>query len=90
MILNLKKNIFDGKIIKRDFHSHKVFTETNRDFLKCYDFYNLLKDNDIDFYTGVPDSLLKDYLLYIKDKNNFITANEGLSVSFCYWISFSY
>lgn len=44
-------------------------------------FYNTLKDAGIDFYTGVPDSLLKDICAYITDhadkKNNIIAANEG-------------
>jgi phosphonopyruvate decarboxylase len=56
--------------------------ETTRDFLSCKDFYNKLKSHNIDFYTGVPDSLLKDYLSYIKNKNNYILPNEGMAVSF--------
>ena len=50
----------------------------NKNFLEC------LKNNKIEFYTGVPDSLLKSFLGYIKD-NIFspmhITAvNEGNAV----------
>jgi len=30
-------------------------------------FYNLLKENGIDFFTGVPDSLLKSFCAYITD-----------------------
>ncbi|MDA8558476.1 phosphonopyruvate decarboxylase [Flavobacteriaceae bacterium] len=45
------------------------------------DFYNSLKKVNIDFFTGVPDSLLKDICNYITDetpkKNNIIAANEG-------------
>lgn len=44
-------------------------------------FYDTLKQNDIDFYAGVPDSLLKNLCAYITDhaeeKNNIIAANEG-------------
>ena len=44
-------------------------------------FYDILKRNDIDFYAGVPDSLLKNLCAYITDhaeeKNNIIAANEG-------------
>ena len=44
-------------------------------------FYDILKQNDIDFYAGVPDSLLKNLCAYITDhaeeKNNIIAANEG-------------
>ena len=48
-------------------------------------FYNLLKENSIDFYTGVPDSLLKNICAYITDntseENNIIAANEGGAVA---------
>ena len=48
-------------------------------------FFNLLKDSDIDFFTGVPDSLLKDICAYITDhvdkKKHIIAANEGNAVS---------
>ena len=44
-------------------------------------FYDILKQNDIDFYAGGPDSLLKNLCAYITDhaeeKNNIIAANEG-------------
>ena len=44
-------------------------------------FYDILKQNDLDFYAGVPDSLLKNLCAYITDhaeeKNNIIAANEG-------------
>lgn len=45
------------------------------------EFYNLLISNDIDFFTGVPDSLLKSFCAYVKDNtsdsHNIIAANEG-------------
>lgn len=48
-------------------------------------FYNTLKKYNINFFTGVPDSLLKDICAYITDnteKNqNIITANEGNAIS---------
>lgn len=44
-------------------------------------FVNTLKDHNIDFYAGVPDSLLKNICAYITDnlpkENNIIAANEG-------------
>ena len=47
--------------------------------------FNFLKSKDIKFFTGVPDSLLKDFIYYIdknvKNKNHISTANEGLSLS---------
>ena len=47
-------------------------------------FIEKLKENDIDFYAGVPDSLLKNICAYIADNvdasHNIITANEGAAV----------
>lgn len=60
-------------------------TETVRDFLDPADFYKLLRSHGMDFYTGVPDSLLKDFCAYVSDhappENHVITANEGSSVA---------
>ena len=53
--------------------------------LSCLDFYNELTHRGINFFAGVPDSLLKDFCAYITDnvdsKNNIITANEGGAIS---------
>ena len=47
-------------------------------------FYDKLSDLGIDFYTGVPDSLLKDICGYITDvtpsERNIIAVNEGGAV----------
>lgn len=47
-------------------------------------FYDYLVSHDLDFFTGVPDSLLKELCACIKDKSdgkhNIIAANEGNSV----------
>lgn len=47
-------------------------------------FYNSLKKNNIDFFAGVPDSLLKSFCAYIKDNvsedKNIIAANEGNAI----------
>ena len=44
-------------------------------------FYNTLKSYGIDFYTGVPDSLLKSLCAYLTENSestkNIIAANEG-------------
>jgi phosphonopyruvate decarboxylase len=44
-------------------------------------FVNILKEHSLDFYAGVPDSLLKNICAYITDnlpaKQNIIAANEG-------------
>ena len=48
-------------------------------------FYKILKDNDVNFFTGVPDSLLKSICGYIADnvpeKNHIISSNEGGAVA---------
>ncbi|MGB4311755.1 MAG: thiamine pyrophosphate enzyme family protein [Natronincolaceae bacterium] len=48
-------------------------------------FLNVLNKNNIKFFAGVPDSLLKDFCAYIKDnvdKNrNIIAANEGNAIA---------
>jgi phosphonopyruvate decarboxylase len=55
--------------------------------------YSFLQQAGISFYTGVPDSLLKDFLKYIEDnagkENHIITANEGLAVSLAAGYHFS-
>ncbi len=47
-------------------------------------FINRLKENGVDFYAGVPDSLLKNVCAYITDhlpaERNLITANEGCAI----------
>ena len=59
-------------------------TETVRDFLEPSDFHSLLKSRGMDFYTGVPDSLLKDFCAYVTDNSppekHIIASNEGTSV----------
>lgn len=53
--------------------------------IKPRDFYNCLINNNFDFFTGVPDSLLKELCTCIKDlsdkEKNIITANEGNAVA---------
>ncbi len=43
------------------------------------DFYEILKNHEINCFAGVPDSLLKDFCAYITDfaPNHTICANEG-------------
>ena len=49
------------------------------------DFYDELAKHDIHFFTGVPDSTLKEFCLCIDDQidaqNHIITANEGSAIS---------
>ena len=48
-------------------------------------FYNILSDKGIDFFTGVPDSLLKQFSLCIDDNvtvdRHVIAANEGNAIA---------
>ena len=45
----------------------------------------ILKKNGVDFFCGVPDSLLKDFCVYITEnfapEQNIITANEGNAIA---------
>jgi len=53
--------------------------------INCQDFYNVLIVKNIIFFTGVPDSLLKDICAYIADKvdtsHHIIAANEGGAIA---------
>lgn len=47
--------------------------------------YDHLQEKGIRFFTGVPDSLMKDFLGYLQDHadagDHIITANEGLAIA---------
>ena len=49
------------------------------------DFFDQLTSHGIEFFTGVPDSLLKEFCLCIDDrisrKKHIIAANEGNAVA---------
>ena len=53
--------------------------------LTCEAFYNLLVAKGIDFFAGVPDSLLKHFIGFLSDKvpasRHIIAANEGGAVA---------
>lgn len=53
--------------------------------ISCKNFYNSITRSGIDFFTGVPDSLLKDFCAYVTDntkqEKNIIAANEGNAVA---------
>lgn len=53
--------------------------------INCKKFYNTLIKYDFDFFTGVPDSLLKEFCLCINDlsskEKNITAANEGNSIA---------
>ena len=62
------------------------FDELRRTFLDPADFVKMLAKRRVDFFTGVPDSLLKDFCAYVTDhvpaSHHVITANEGAAVGF--------
>lgn len=56
-----------------------------RDFLDPAEFHSAVRKQGIDFFCGVPDSLLKDYCAYVTatepSHSHVITANEGSAVA---------
>ena len=51
--------------------------------IRVEQFVLALKSSGIDFFTGVPDSLLKSFCAYVTDncgENHVIAANEGGAV----------
>jgi phosphonopyruvate decarboxylase len=53
--------------------------------MQVSDFFTVLKANNIDFFCGIPDSLLKSFCAYVMDntddKHHIITANEGNAIA---------
>lgn len=56
-----------------------------RDFLEPKELYDTFSENGVEFYSGVPDSLLKDFCAYVTDNHpsdkHIIAANEGSALS---------
>lgn len=51
--------------------------------IRCSDFSDILHENGVRFFTGVPDSLLKEICGFLSDhfkENHVIAANEGNAV----------
>ena len=44
--------------------------------------FNEFKKNKINFFIGVPDSVLKNFTNNIPEKQNFVTQNEGSAVAY--------
>lgn len=61
------------------------FDELERTFLPPAAFYEQLVSRKVDFFTGVPDSLLKPFCAYVTDHapedKHVITPNEGSSIA---------
>ncbi len=53
--------------------------------IDCSRFFKFLTGAGIEFFTGVPDSLLKDFCAYVSDNigcdNHIIAANEGNAIA---------
>lgn len=53
--------------------------------IKCQEFYRILEAEEITFFAGVPDSLLKDFCAYLADRaapeTHIIAANEGNAIA---------
>ena len=53
--------------------------------INCRKFYESLEKIGVEIFTGVPDSLLKDFCAYVTDNTelsrNIITANEGNAIA---------
>lgn len=53
--------------------------------IKAEELFNYLKSKGMDFYTGVPDSLLKNFCSYVTDNSpsgkHIINSNEGAAVA---------
>ncbi len=59
-------------------------TELRRDFLDPKGFISSLREGGVSFFSGVPDSLLKDFTSALVDtvpeEQNFIAPNEGSAI----------
>tara|TARA_B100000965_G_C19591616_1_gene758204 strand:- start:1229 stop:2329 length:1101 start_codon:yes stop_codon:yes gene_type:complete len=52
--------------------------------IKISSFINILKKNNVNFFSGVPDSVLKQLSIYLQKKNkkhHIVASNEGAAVS---------
>lgn len=51
--------------------------------IKLENFFNFLKKREISFFTGVPDSILKEFSIYIEHKKikHIQATNEGSAVA---------
>src|SRR5690606_11694611 len=57
--------------------------EPKVDPIDSLEFYSYLQEVGIDFFSGVPDSLLQDLnnCILANSKNHFVMPNEGLAIS---------
>eukprot|EP00123_Amoebidium_parasiticum_P006055 comp17113_c0_seq1/m.15893 comp17113_c0_seq1/g.15893 ORF comp17113_c0_seq1/g.15893 comp17113_c0_seq1/m.15893 type:complete len:439 (-) comp17113_c0_seq1:90-1406(-) len=73
-----------SKLVPDSRADEREYTEIQRDFLDPAEFYEALKQRDLDFFCGVPDSLLKDFCAYVSvnapKEKHIMTANEGAAI----------
>jgi phosphonopyruvate decarboxylase len=69
-----------GNYLKAALHLNPKISESK---IPTDQFYQFLKDHSIDFFAGVPDSLLQDFnnCLLKNETHNYIVPHEGLAVS---------
>ena len=54
--------------------------------IEVNNFVACLRESGVDFFTGVPDSLLKSFCAYVTDTcgdNHVIAANDGAAYGLC-------
>src|SRR5574344_2035639 len=70
-----------NKTNSRTYSGNKITAGRSYTMIEPSFFYNSLIQNGTDFFTGVPDSLLKNFCAYITDnapaEKHIIAANEG-------------
>ena len=52
--------------------------------IKTINLFNVFKKRNINFFSGVPDSILKNFsnfLIKYKNKEHYLTVNEGSAIS---------
>src|SRR3989338_10189920 len=85
--MKLKKNACQYPLfwilLKRIFKKELLIKILGELMIKPSKFYEALKGNGVDFFIGVPDSILKDFCAYVDDNSNnhVIAANEGNAVA---------
>jgi phosphonopyruvate decarboxylase len=62
--------------------------------IPCEELFNIFKKNDLDFFTGVPDSTFKDWMSFLSDENNRRLSNiiacnecEATAIAAGYYLS---
>lgn len=81
---SISKSATKWKLIPDNRADEREYTEIQRDFLDPAEFYEALGKRGMDFFCGVPDSLLKDFCAYVSTntprERHIMTANEGAAI----------